>query len=242
VRAKFVNESIKDILAPKSREEIRSHSNFENVNGSLLIKYGVKWNDLELIKKGFRKLENSENFSGYGRGYGRGTWELERYLRGIGWKNRDQRIIDLILQSDTISDDIKEIIRYKSGEDVHLVDRNKFYPSLRSVPNKELRSYLSSTGREPQIGFKLYKILEFIDNKGPVGVREIQRFAYEFTHGIGSYDPKHNAGYYCTNIYDVYAKYLRKNEKRKYSLSLLGRLRMKELKAKFSKSMPRMFV
>jgi hypothetical protein len=105
-------------------------------------------------------------------------------------------------------------------------------------------------------GFKTYKILEFISNQ-PLTYTEIVKFAYELTHGLGSFDKRKHQGYWSSafNIVSTYPRIagvyyggstvkgcltdkISKNDSGKYEITDEGRHYMNLYSEKFKNIVP----
>lgn len=218
---------------PEIKKYIRNYLLKANIVASeYILLAGVNTNDRELILAGIRKSSKYHS--------------INYVLKSKGnFKKLSQENLDFILDHVRLENSLLRKISMQRNIDTYILkDRDKFYPSLKNIPDKELKNYLTSTGLSPQKGYKLYKILEFINNNNP-RYTDMIKFAYEFTHGEGSYSYE-DRGYYSTNfsrgIYSrgAYGKYLEK-ENGLYKLSIEGLQKMKDLEKTLAPKMPRLF-
>lgn len=126
-------------------------------------------------------------------------------------------------------DKILNWLRKQNVEDiVHPRDHKKLdrIKSLLSLKKEgEERDY-------PQ-GYRIYRILKFINETHPSTRRELVRFIYELNYGKGTFNPVTNSSYYSDGFKPIYS-YVYTNDDGKFYLNAKGKERLERYYKKFN--------
>jgi hypothetical protein len=216
--------------------------NSQYVSGENILKSGFVLNNYDLIKRGFYKLKGT-------------GWKGSTYIpRDLDYSklNHENRLFvyERLLE---IGNE-KELLKFGlSTNDYDLIKkyRSKFFPELKKVHAEDLKSYMSKGFKSISLkrGYKLYRILEYVYNNQPVRYTDMIRYAYEFSHGKGTYNNEVR-GYYSTAFSSPprwgggskgYSHYFNQDKTNGWSLSPAGLRKLQELKSELSQKLPNLF-
>jgi hypothetical protein len=130
-------------------------------------------------------------------------------------------------------DDILQYLR-DNIDDLEKIVHPGNYKKLERI--KTLLGVEKSKGyREYPRGYKIYRILKFIDEVKPLTRREITKFIFELTYGKGTFNPLLNDSYWSTNFPTTIFPNTAIGSQKRFILNIAGKNKLKMLDEKFKK-------